>query len=203
VHESVIHLLPPATCSARTIAILLHVYCAIYDAPLTPLLYAIHHTILAITISCKGQPPPPPPLRRHGSAQRAHNQSICLCVSCVGRTPCVGRSVCVSGALCVGALCVGRSLVGPSPPVSDPFHVDIRSRDSSRSGARSHGQSTSSKTHEHTRNHIPAPPHGQHTLRLGLHTRLPGSILYVEMATQGGGTIHCAILIAKYNGGME
>jgi len=57
----------------------------------------------------------------------------------VGRAPCVGRSLCVSGALCVGALCVGRSFVGPSPPVSDPFHVDIRSRDGSRSGARSHG----------------------------------------------------------------
>ena len=64
---------------------------------------------------------------------------LCLCVSCVGRDPCVGRSFCVSGALCVGALCVGRSLVGLSPPVSDPFHVDIRLRDGSRSGARSHG----------------------------------------------------------------
>jgi len=63
----------------------------------------------------------------------------CLCVSCVGRAPCVGRSLYVSGALCVGDLCVGQSLVGPFPPVSDPFHVDIRSRDGSRSGARSHG----------------------------------------------------------------
>ena len=57
----------------------------------------------------------------------------------MGRAPCVGRSLCVSGALCVGALCVGRSLVGPSPPVSDPSHVDIRLWDGSRSGARSHG----------------------------------------------------------------
>jgi len=63
----------------------------------------------------------------------------CLCVSCVGRAPCVGRSLLVSGALCVGALCVGWSPVGPSPPVSDSRHVDIRSRDGSRSCARSHG----------------------------------------------------------------
>jgi len=63
----------------------------------------------------------------------------CLCVSCVGRAPCVGRSLCVSGALCVGALCVGRSPVGPSAPVSVPRYVDIRSRDGSRTGARSHG----------------------------------------------------------------
>ena len=56
----------------------------------------------------------------------------------MGRGPCVGRSLCVSGALCVGAPCVGRSLVGLSPPVFDPRY-DIRSRDASRSGARSHG----------------------------------------------------------------
>jgi len=30
---------------ACTIAILLHVYCAIYEAPPPPLLYTIHHTI--------------------------------------------------------------------------------------------------------------------------------------------------------------
>jgi len=40
-HESTILLLPPPTCITRTIAILVHVYCAIYDAPSTPLLYAI------------------------------------------------------------------------------------------------------------------------------------------------------------------
>jgi len=55
VHESFILSLPPPTCIARTIAMLLHVYCAIYDAPPTPLLYAIHHTILVMAISCKGQ----------------------------------------------------------------------------------------------------------------------------------------------------
>jgi len=36
VHISSILSLPPPTCIARTIAILLHVYCAIYDAPPTP-----------------------------------------------------------------------------------------------------------------------------------------------------------------------
>ena len=55
VHESIILSLPPPTCIARTIAMLLHVYWAIYDAPPTPLVYAIHHTILAMAISFKGQ----------------------------------------------------------------------------------------------------------------------------------------------------
>jgi len=53
--ESTLLLLPPPTCIARTIAILLHVYCARYDDPPTPPLYAIHYTILVMTISCKGQ----------------------------------------------------------------------------------------------------------------------------------------------------
>ena len=52
--ESIICLLPPPICIVRTIAILLHVYCARYDAPPTPPLYAIHRTMLEITISCKG-----------------------------------------------------------------------------------------------------------------------------------------------------
>ena len=55
VHESIICVLPPPTCIARTIAILLHVYSAVYDAPPNPVLYAIHHTVLAMAISCKGQ----------------------------------------------------------------------------------------------------------------------------------------------------
>ena len=55
VHESIILLNPPPICTARTIAMLLHVHCAIYDAPPTLLVYAIHHTILAMAISCKGQ----------------------------------------------------------------------------------------------------------------------------------------------------
>ena len=36
VHESIILLSPTSTCIARTIAMLLHVYCAIYDAPPDP-----------------------------------------------------------------------------------------------------------------------------------------------------------------------
>jgi len=55
VHESIIMSIPPPTCIARTLAILLHVYCAIYDAPSTPLLHAIHHKRLVITISCIDQ----------------------------------------------------------------------------------------------------------------------------------------------------
>jgi len=39
----------------HTIAILLRDYCAIYDLSPAPLLGAIHHTILAMAISCKGQ----------------------------------------------------------------------------------------------------------------------------------------------------
>jgi len=36
VHESIILLFTPPTCIARTIAIFLHTYCAIYDAPPPP-----------------------------------------------------------------------------------------------------------------------------------------------------------------------
>ena len=54
-HESILLLLPPTTYNAPSIATRMHDYCAIYDAPPTPLLYAIQHTILVIAISCKGQ----------------------------------------------------------------------------------------------------------------------------------------------------
>jgi len=52
----------PSICIAHILAIRLHYYCAIYDPHLTPLVYAIHHTILAVAISCKGQSPRPSPL---------------------------------------------------------------------------------------------------------------------------------------------
>jgi len=55
VHELIVRLLPPPTCIALTIAILLHVHCALYDAPPTPLVYTIHRTVLVMAISCKGQ----------------------------------------------------------------------------------------------------------------------------------------------------
>jgi len=45
----------PPTRIAHTIALLLHAYCAIYDPPPTALVYAIHHTILVMAISRKGQ----------------------------------------------------------------------------------------------------------------------------------------------------
>ena len=53
--ESTILLLPPPTCEAYPVAILLHDHCAIYALPPTLLLYAIHNTILVMAISCKGQ----------------------------------------------------------------------------------------------------------------------------------------------------
>ena len=43
--ESIIRLLPPPTCVVRIIAIALHVYCAAYSPPPTPLLVGIHLTI--------------------------------------------------------------------------------------------------------------------------------------------------------------
>ena len=52
------HPVMPPTSIPPTIAILLHVYCAIYDAPSTPPWCAIHHTILVMAISCKGQSRP-------------------------------------------------------------------------------------------------------------------------------------------------
>jgi len=45
----------PPTCKAYPIAILLHAHCAIYAPPPTPLVYAIHNTLLVMAISCKGQ----------------------------------------------------------------------------------------------------------------------------------------------------
>ena len=54
-HESIILLLPTPTCIARTNAMLFHVYCAIYDAPPTPHVHAMHKSILVMARSCKGQ----------------------------------------------------------------------------------------------------------------------------------------------------
>ena len=53
--ESIILVLPPPTCKAYPIAILLHAHFVIYAPPPSPLVYAIHHTILAMTTSCEGQ----------------------------------------------------------------------------------------------------------------------------------------------------
>jgi len=52
--QSALYGLPP-TCNAYPIAILLQAYCAIYAPPPTLLVYAIHHTILVMEMSCKGQ----------------------------------------------------------------------------------------------------------------------------------------------------
>jgi len=58
-------LVPFPTYKACPIAMLLHDYCAIYDPPATPLVHAMHDIVLAMAISCEGQPatPPPPPLQ--------------------------------------------------------------------------------------------------------------------------------------------
>jgi len=55
VHESIIFYCSLPTRIAHTIALRLHDYCAMYDAPPTPPLYVIHHTMLVMAISCKGQ----------------------------------------------------------------------------------------------------------------------------------------------------
>jgi len=52
--ESITLLLPPPTCKAYPIAILLHDDCAIYALLPIPLAYAIYHTILMMAIACKG-----------------------------------------------------------------------------------------------------------------------------------------------------
>jgi len=54
--QSSVH--PPPTCNTYPIAILLHGHCAIYAPPPTPPVYATHHTILVMAISCKGQGTP-------------------------------------------------------------------------------------------------------------------------------------------------
>jgi len=55
VHEPIVLSFFRPACIAHTGAILLHGYWAIYDPPPDPLVYAMHHTILAIAKSCKGQ----------------------------------------------------------------------------------------------------------------------------------------------------
>jgi len=54
-HESIILVLPSPTGIAHNSAVILHVYGATYDPPRSPLAYAMHHTILAMAISCKGE----------------------------------------------------------------------------------------------------------------------------------------------------
>jgi len=54
VHESIVLSCFRFTCITHTAAIPLHDYWAMNDPPLDPLLYAIHLTILIITILCKG-----------------------------------------------------------------------------------------------------------------------------------------------------
>jgi len=90
-HESTVFYCLPPICIAHTSAILLHDYCAIYDTPSTPLLYAIHRTILVMAISCKGQPQTLPPhmyrlrmtVNTTGTLMHAAIKiSLCCCRAC-------------------------------------------------------------------------------------------------------------------------
>jgi len=67
VHETIILLLLPPTCTARTNAVLVNVYCSIYDAPPDPPF--VCHTPYNI-ISCKEQPAAPGPAQRSGRRDR-------------------------------------------------------------------------------------------------------------------------------------
>jgi len=106
VHESMIIILPSPTCIARNIAILLYVYCALYDAPTTPLLYAIHHTILVMAISCKRPSP------RFGGEHKPFEwgwRTVRLCSPCLWGW---GAAVPAAVMLCPRRPGVERSLGG-------------------------------------------------------------------------------------------
>jgi len=58
-HGSIVLSFLPPTCISHTVAILVHDYWAADDPPPDPpCVRHIHHTLLAITISCKGQSVP-------------------------------------------------------------------------------------------------------------------------------------------------
>ena len=82
VYKSTILLFAPPTCNAHTITILLDDYCAIYDAPPTPPLYAIHTTILAMALSYKGQRVLE--LKRTDISPRADSTNAIYASSCSG-----------------------------------------------------------------------------------------------------------------------
>ena len=118
-HESIIRVLPPPTCIARTIAIPLHVYSAVYDAPPTHLLYAIHHTVLPMAISCKGQV-------RDGSGRvrdwRGNKRtrlylsiyiyiSVCIHIYRVDPSICIHINICIYTLVYV-CICVRRNTDG-------------------------------------------------------------------------------------------
>jgi len=114
VHESINLLVPHPTCVAHTIALLLHDYCAMYDPPSTPLVYAIHHTVLAMGISCKVQLVP---LWQPGGGSRCAGESY---------SQSVVRAELLSSS--VGGIRVGLYTILRSPIVYGVWHKRRRGR---------------------------------------------------------------------------
>jgi len=65
---------PSPTCKAYAIAVLLDAHCAIYAPPPTPDFYTIHHTLLVMEISCKGQHPQSLLSARRPQALQVHHR---------------------------------------------------------------------------------------------------------------------------------
>jgi len=79
----------PPICIAHTTAILLHDVCAMQELFPTLPLYAIHHTLLVMTISCKCQTTPPP--------KRPPGRPRILCVESIFTYSCgATTSICTS-----------------------------------------------------------------------------------------------------------
>jgi len=105
------------------------------------------YSSIVLSLSCVCLSAPHPSRFRCGfvcdtqcpATSRCGGVSVCLL--------CGSRPLCGSLPLCVGRPLCGRPLCGlvpcrSPPPVFDPRHVGIRSRDGSRSCARSHGFKT-------------------------------------------------------------
>ena len=81
VHESTILSFPPPTCIAHPGAMLLHNHWTVYDPPsdLPFVCCAIHHNILVITISCRGQDVPVSYPCRRRCCRRTRRRSTRWC----------------------------------------------------------------------------------------------------------------------------
>jgi len=79
VNEPIIILLPPPTCNAHSVAMVLHDYCARYAPSPTLLLYAVYRTILVMAILCTSYSPARASARGPPPTSRAAPY-ICVCV---------------------------------------------------------------------------------------------------------------------------